>query len=196
MQLTCVGKFRVICSHLNPGSVMHMHARDLDDLRMLVTSRVKDAHVHICVDALTGLGTGIPGAASSNIIPAITVTHRAEKQRPLECFIMEHLLTATNTFSKNDDRNDNICKCNCNGCHEPQQIDNILSSDHSLRSRTFDSSATSSDHWSQSPTMREKGGKPQGKRHARKPIGWECRDRIGFNNIVRAQLNVGSGLFW
>ena len=36
-------------------------------------------------------------------------------------------------------------KTNCNGCHEPQQIDCILSSDHSLRSRTFDSSATSSD---------------------------------------------------
>ena len=29
-------KFRVIC--LNPGSVMHMYARDLEDLRMLVTS--------------------------------------------------------------------------------------------------------------------------------------------------------------
>ena len=48
-------KFRAICSHLNPGSVMHMYARDLEDLRMLVTSRVKDAHVHICVDASTGL---------------------------------------------------------------------------------------------------------------------------------------------
>ena len=34
-------KFRVICSHLNPGSVMHMCAGDLEDLRSLVTSRVK-----------------------------------------------------------------------------------------------------------------------------------------------------------
>ena len=97
-------KLRVICSYLNPGSVMHMYARDLEDLRMLVTSRWKDAHVHTCVDAQTGRGTGIPGAASSNVGPATTVTHRVEKQRPLQCFIMEHLLTATNTFS-NDDRN-------------------------------------------------------------------------------------------
>ena len=126
---------------------MHMYAKDLEDLRMLVTSRVKDAHVHICVGAQTGFGTGIPGAASSDIGPATIVTHRAEKQRLLECFIMEHLLTATNTFSNDDDRNANIYTCNYNGCHEPQQIDYILSSDHSLRSRTFDSSATSSDHW-------------------------------------------------
>ena len=48
-------KLRVICSHLNPGSVMHMYARDLEDLRMLVTSRWKDAHVHTCVDVQTGL---------------------------------------------------------------------------------------------------------------------------------------------
>ena len=40
-------EFREICSHLNTGSVMHMNARDLEDLCMLVTSRVKDAHVHI-----------------------------------------------------------------------------------------------------------------------------------------------------
>ena len=51
-------KFRVICSHLNPGSVMHMYARDLGDLSMLVTSPVKDAHVHVCVDAQTGLVHG------------------------------------------------------------------------------------------------------------------------------------------
>ena len=109
-------KFRVICSHLNPGSVMHMHAGDLEDLRSLVTSRVKDADVHICVDAQTGLGTGIPGAGSRNIGTATTVAHRAEKQRLLECFTMEHLLTATNTFSNDDDRNANIYTCNYNGC--------------------------------------------------------------------------------
>ena len=157
---------------------------------MLVTSPVKDAHVHICVDAQTGLGTGIPGAASRNIGPAMTATHRAEKQRLLECFIMEHLLTATNTFSNDDDRNANICTCNYNGCHEPQQIDYILSSDHSLRWRSFDSSATSWDHWGLTATIREKRGKP-----TEKPIGWECRDHIGSNNTVRAQLNVGSGPF-
>ena len=113
---------------------------------------------------------------------------------PNECFIVERLLTATNTFSNDDDRNANICTGNYNGCHEPQQIDYILSSDHSLRSRTFDSSATSSDHW----TDRHHQGETwetEGKRHARKPIGWECRDHIGFNNTVRAQLKVGSGAF-
>ena len=65
-----------------------MYARDLEDLRMLVTSRVTDAHVHICVDAQTGFSPGISGPASSNIGNATTVTHRAEKQRFLECFIM------------------------------------------------------------------------------------------------------------
>ena len=127
-------KFRVICSQLNPGSVMHMYGRDLEDLSMLATSRVKDLHVHICVDAQTGLDTGVLDSASSNIGPATIVTHRAEKQGLPECFIIEHLLTATNTFSNDDDRNTNIYTCNYHGCHEPQQIDHILSSDHSLRS--------------------------------------------------------------
>ena len=49
------------------GSVMHMNTEDLEDLRSLVTSRVKDAHVHICVDAQTGLGTGILGTGRRNI---------------------------------------------------------------------------------------------------------------------------------
>ena len=73
-------KFRVICSHLNPGSVMHVCSNDLEDLRMLVTSRVTDAHVHTCVGAQTGLGTGVLGSASSNIGTATTVTHHAEEQ--------------------------------------------------------------------------------------------------------------------
>ena len=98
---------------------------------------------------------------------------------------MEHSLTATNTFSNNDASNTNIYTCNYNGCHEPQQIDHILSSDHSLRSGTFDSSA-SSDHWGITATIRERHGKARGKRHVRKPIGWECNDHIAFNNTVRA----------
>ena len=57
---------------------------------------------------------------------ATTVTHRAEKHRLLECFIMEHLLTATNTFNNEDDWNTNIYTCNYYGCHEPQQIKYIL----------------------------------------------------------------------
>ena len=68
----------MICSHLNSGSVGHMYARDLEDLSM-VTSRAKDAHVHICVNAQTGLGTGVLGPANSDIGTATTVTHRAEK---------------------------------------------------------------------------------------------------------------------
>ena len=31
--------------------------------------------------------------------------------------------------------------------------------------------------------------------NTRKPIGWECRDHIVFNNTVRAQLNGSSGFF-
>ena len=43
-------KFRVICSHLTPLSAMHLYAKDLDDLRSLVTSRGRESHVHICVE--------------------------------------------------------------------------------------------------------------------------------------------------
>ena len=42
---------------------------------------------------------------------------------------MENLLTATITFHCEDDGATNIHTCNCNGNHEPQQIDYILSSD-------------------------------------------------------------------
>ena len=63
-------------------------------------SRVKDAHAHICVGAQTGLGAGVLCSVSINIGLATTVTHRTEKQRLLECFIMEHLLTATERFQQ------------------------------------------------------------------------------------------------
>ena len=57
----------MICSHLNPSSVMHLHAMDLDDLRSLVSSRGSDTHVHLGVDAQTGLGTMPPRPHSTNI---------------------------------------------------------------------------------------------------------------------------------
>ena len=44
-------------------------------------------------------------------------------------------------------------------------------------------------------TINPKQGKTPGKRHTRKPKGWECRDHIGFNNTVRAHVNVSSGHF-
>ena len=137
-------KFREICSHLNPSSVMHLYAKNLDDLRSLVSARGSDMHVHIRVDAQTGLGTFPPRPRSENIGTATAVSHRVEKQRMLEGLIMENLVTATNTFLCEDDGATNIHTCNN---HEPQQIDHILSSDSRLRSRTFDSSATNSDHW-------------------------------------------------
>ena len=96
-------KFRVICSHLNLSSVMHLYAKDLDDLRSLVSSRGRDTHVHICVGAQTGLGTMPPRPHCASIGTATTVSHRVEKQRMLESFIMENLLTATNTFHFEDD---------------------------------------------------------------------------------------------
>ena len=79
---------------------MHVYARDLEDLSMLVTSRVNGAHLYTCVDTQMGLGSAVLGSASSNIGTATTVTHGAEKPRILECFIMEHLLTATNNFQQ------------------------------------------------------------------------------------------------
>ena len=89
----------MICSHLNPGSVTRMCAGDLEDLRLLVTSATEDVHFHICVDAQTGLGTVVFWPGSCNIGTATTNTHRPEKQRLLECFIMEHLLSLPQTPS-------------------------------------------------------------------------------------------------
>ena len=64
---------------------MHMYARDLEDLSMLVTSRAKDAHVHICKDAQTGLGTvySVPPA----VILALPQLLHIVLKRLLECFI-------------------------------------------------------------------------------------------------------------
>ena len=74
--------------------------------------------------------------------------------------------------------------------HESQQIDYSFSSDTCLRSRKFDSSATSSDHWGLIAAIKSNRVRIHRKKIARKPIGWECRDRIGYNNEVRAYLNV------
>ena len=56
----------------------HLCARDLEDLSMLTMSREKDSHVHICVDAQTGLGTRVPGLSCSNtiLLQIITVLTR------------------------------------------------------------------------------------------------------------------------
>ena len=190
-------KFRVVCSHMHLGSVEHLYARDLEDLSMLTMSREKDSHVHICVDVQMGLGAG---DTQSLLLQYWHCHNHYTSGRKTEtslsaCLIMEHSLIATNTFSTNDASYINIFTRNFNGCHEPQQIDYILSSDRSLRSRTFDSSATASDQWGLTPTIRERHGKALGKRHVRKPIGWECNNHIAFNITVRTQLNWSSGLF-
>ena len=114
-----------------------------------------------------------------------------KKQRLLECFIMENMLTATNIFRNDDDRDASIFTCNYHWRHEPQQIDHILSYDSSLRSRSFDSSATASDHWGLTATIASKRGRTKG--GDKKPIGWECRDHFGFKNAVRALLNANCG---
>ena len=109
-----VKKFRVICSH-----------QPLE----------RDACAHQRI--LTGL-VPIPSRPhSANVGSAKTFTHRVEKPRMLESFIMENLLTATNTFHSEDNGITNIYTCNYHGNHEPQQIDYILSSDNNLRSRVF-----------------------------------------------------------
>ena len=147
--------FRVICSHLSPTNVIHVYAKDLEDLRVLTNSREEGSAVHICVDAQTGLGTTPPRPYCENIGMATTVTHRAEKRRLLWKFIMENMLTATHTFDTEEDgiKND-IYTCYYNGKHEPQQIDYILPSVRCLRSKTFDSPATQSDHWGLTATIK------------------------------------------
>ena len=86
---------------------------------------------------------------------------------------MENLVTATNTFHSEDNGITDIYTCNC---HEPQQIDCILSPDNNLRSRVFDSSATNSDHCGLVATVKSKRAETQWKKTDRKPIGWEFRD--------------------
>ena len=168
---------------------------DLDDLRPLVTSRGRDSHIHIFADAQTGLGTMPPRPYSANIVTATTVTHRVEKQRIFESFSMEKLLTATNTFHFEDDGAINICTCNYYKNHEPQQIDYTLFSDNSLRFRTYDSSTTKFGTLGTDCCYQVQAcaGKTPRKQTVRKPIGWECPDRIGCNNDVRAFLYMNDG---
>ena len=61
-------------------TVMHMYARDLADLSMLVMTRVKDAHVHICVDAQTDwvLGYPVPPAV---ILALLQLLHIVPKNK-------------------------------------------------------------------------------------------------------------------
>ena len=109
----------MICSHLNPGSVMHMFAGDLENLHSLVTSRTKDAHVHIGVDATSARTT--------------TITHRPEKTETPR--VLHHGTPAH--CHKHHQKRANMLTCNYRCRHEPQQIDNILSSDVSPAFQDF-----------------------------------------------------------
>ena len=69
--------FRVTCSHLGPGSVVHLYAGDWKDFRTLVASQ--NAHVYSCVDAQ--MGPGVTGGIGTHVIRvgiAATITHRPE----------------------------------------------------------------------------------------------------------------------
>ena len=59
--------------------------------------------MHFCVDAQTGLGTTPPRPYCENMGTATTDSHRAGKWRLLEIFIMENMLTATNTLDREED---------------------------------------------------------------------------------------------
>ena len=51
----------------------------------------------------------------------------------------------------------------------------------------------SSDHRGLIAAIKSNHVKTPQKKTVRKPIGWECRDRNGYNNEVRAVLNVDDG---
>ena len=77
-----------------------------------------------------------PGHRDSTVKTLVllsTVSHRFEKQRMLDNFIMENMLTATNTFHCEDGAN-NIYTCSSNGTHEPQQIDYLRLNGHEFGS--------------------------------------------------------------
>ena len=67
---------------------MKIYAKDLDDQRVLVNERDEGPAVHNCVDSQTGLGTKRPRPFCENIAWKTTVSHRAEKKRLLDNFIM------------------------------------------------------------------------------------------------------------
>ena len=108
---------------------------------------------------------------------------------------MENLLTATNTFRFEDDGANNIYTCNCNGKYEPQQMDYILSSDNSLRSRTFDLSATKSDHWGLIAAIKSKHTKTPRKRLTENRLA----GNVGITSVTTMKcmpfLNVDDGHF-
>ena len=148
-------------------------------------------HVHICVDAQTGMVRMPPRPYSANIgSTAATVSHRVEKQRMFKNYIMENLLTATNTFHFEDDGAIDLYTCNYNRKHEPQQIDHMLSSDNSVRSRTFDASATKSDHWGLIAAIKSKHVKTPRKKKKR------TENRLAGNVGIASATTVKCVLFF
>ena len=114
----------------------------------MANEREEGSAVHICADAQTGLGTTLPRPFLREHWYGNDCLASCRKRRLLENSIMGNMLTATYTFDTEiDGIKSNIYTCCCNGRHEPQQIDHILSSDRCLRSKMFDSPATKSDHW-------------------------------------------------
>ena len=104
---------------------------DLEDLCVLV--------------AETGLGTPDSRPGFCNFGTTTPLTLILKNEDSLSAWL-EHVLTAPNTF-KNDDGTDvNVLTCNCHFRHDTEQIDFTLSSDDSLRSWGFDSSAAVSYH--------------------------------------------------
>ena len=65
------------------------------------------------------------------------------------------------------------------GITNHNRLTTYFPSDNSLRSRTFDSSTTNSDHWGLIAAIKSKHGKTPRKNPVRKPIGWECRTASG-----------------
>ena len=165
---------------------MHSYSKDPDDLRSLVISRGRDTHVHICVDAQTGLVTRPPRPHSANIGTATTVSNRVEKLRMLDNLIMEHMLTATDTFYFEEDGTTNIFTCNYNGhtSHNRLITSFLQTPVCAPRRLTHLSLPLPNSH-----------AKVNRKKMVRKPIGWQCCDHVSYNSEVRARANMKTDSF-
>ena len=118
----CVkGKYSVICSHLNPSSVVDLYAKDLDDFRSLVSWR--QCHQDQMALALLQLFHIVSKNKECSSVSSWKIC-----SRPQTHSILRMTVPLTSTLA--------ITTGNTN-----------QSSDNSLHSRTFDSSATKSDHW-------------------------------------------------
>ena len=116
-------KCRAICFHLTTGALCTC-VRGLGSTTFPGgISRAQSSSPHVLMPRLA-LGLQSLGLDAVTVVQRQRLPTVPKKRKLFECSIMEHLLSAKNTF-KNDDSTADILICNYHGRHAPQQIDLI-----------------------------------------------------------------------